>query len=99
MIGCSIGINMMKSGDLYGLAFTVLFNVAPLFQLYRIVVNRDSTNNSYGLWICGILGQMCVLSYYRHNDVDGVFNYINSVLGLILNSVMVVLIYVYRRQK
>ena len=99
MIGCSIGINMMKSGDLYGLAFTVLFNVAPLFLLYRIVVNRDSSNNSYGLWICGILGQMCVLSYYRHNNVEGVFNYINSILGLLLNSMMVIMIYVYRRQK
>ena len=90
---------MMKSGDVYGLAFTVLFNVAPLFQLYRIVVNRDSTNNSYGLWICGVLGQMCVLSYYRHKEVEGIFNYINSVTGLILNSVMVIMIYVYRRKK
>ena len=90
---------MMKIGDVYGLAFTVLFNVAPLFQLYRIVANRDSTNNSYGLWICGVLGQMCVLSYYRHVEVEGVFNYINSVTGLILNSVMVISIYVYRRQK
>ena len=90
---------MMKIGDVYGLAFTVLFNVAPLFQLYRIVANRDSTNNSYGLWICGVLGQMCVLSYYSHKGVEGVFNYINSILGLILNSMMVIMIYVYRRQK
>ena len=89
----------MNDGGIYGLAFTVLFNVAPLFQLYRIVVNGDSSNNSYGLWICGLLGQVCVLSYYRHNNVEGVFNYINSILGLILNSIMVVLIYVYRRQK
>lgn len=89
----------MNIGDVYGLAFTVLFNVAPLFQLYRIVANRDSTNNSYGLWICGVLGQVCVLSYYRHKGVEGVFNYINSVTGLILNSVMVISIYVFRRQK
>lgn len=89
----------MKSGYVYGLAFTILFNVAPLFQVYRIVANRDSSNNSYGLWICGILGQMCVLSYYKHNNVEGVFNYINSVLGLLLNSMMVIMIYVYRRKK
>ena len=88
----------MKNGDVYGLMFTILFNVAPLFQVYTIVVNRDSTNNSYGLWICGVLGQVCVLSYYSHNNVEGVFNYINSVLGLLLNSMMVVMIYVYRRR-
>ena len=63
------------------------------------MVNRDSSNNSYGLWICGLLGQVCVLSYYNHKGVEGVYNYINSILGLILNSIMVVLIYVYRRQK
>ena len=72
--------------------------MAPLFQVYRIVVNRDSTNNSYGLWICGVLGQMCVLSYYERLNVEGVYNYINSLMGLILNSVMVVMIYVYRRK-
>lgn len=88
----------MKNGDVYGLMFTILFNVAPLFQVYTIVVNRDSTNNSYGLWICGVLGQVCVLSYYSHNNVEGVFNYINSILGLLLNSMMVVCIYVYRRR-
>lgn len=89
----------MDDGGIYGLAFTVLFNVAPLFQVYRIVVNRDSSNNSYGLWICGVLGQVCVLSYYKHKEVEGVYNYINSILGLILNSLMIVSIYVYRRQK
>lgn len=89
----------MNDGGIYGLAFTVLFNVAPLFQLYTIVANRDSSNNSYGLWICGVLGQVCVLMYYSHKEVEGVFNYINSILGLILNSIMVIMIYVYRRQK
>ena len=53
---------MMKSGDVYGLAFTILFNVGPLFQLYRIVINGDSTNNSYGMWICGLLGQLWGIS-------------------------------------
>ena len=90
---------MMKSGDVYGLAFTILFNVGPLFQLYRIVINGDSTNNSYGMWICGLLGQMCVLSYYNHMGVEGVFNYINSILGIVLSGLMVISIYVYRRKK
>lgn len=89
----------MNEGDMYGLAFTVLFNVAPMFQLYRIVVNRDSSNNSYGLWVSGIIGQMCVCSYNSHLDVKGSYNYINSVIGMVLNSVMVIMIYVYRRKK
>ncbi len=90
---------MMNMGEMYGLMFTVLFNVGPMFQMYRIVYNRDSSNNSYVLWICGVLGQVCVLSYYDHLGVTGAFNYINSIVGLCLNAVMVVLIYVYRRQK
>ena len=81
------------------MAFTLLFNVAPLFQMVKIVRNRCSYNNSYLLWVCGIVGQMCVLAYYNSLGVAGVFNYINSVMGLVLNSVMVVLIYVYRKQK
>ena len=89
----------MNEKDVYGLAFTVLFNVAPMFQLYRIVVNRDSSNNSYGLWISGIMGQVCVYSYNSHLDIKGTYNYINSVIGMILNSVMVIMIYVYRRKK
>lgn len=84
--------------EIYGLAFTLLFNVAPVFQMVVIVRNRCSYNNSYLLWICGILGQMCVLGYYNSLVVAGVFNYINSIMGLLLNSVMVILIYVYRRK-
>jgi len=90
--------NDVKMGEVYGLMFVILFNIAPLFSVYRIVANRDSSNNSYGLWICGVLGQVCVLCYYRHMDVRGVFNYINSVMGLILNMVMIIIIYVYRRK-
>lgn len=90
---------MMNLGEVYGLMFTLLFNIGPMFQMYRIVCNRDSSNNSYVLWIFGVLGQLCVLSYYNHLGVTGAFNYINSVVGLCLNVIMVVLIYVYRKQK
>lgn len=90
---------MNIKSEIYGMAFTLLFNVAPMFQMVKIIRNKCSYNNSYGLWICGMMGQMCVLSYYNSLGVEGVFNYINSVMGLILNSVMVVLIYVYRKQK
>ena len=89
----------MNMGEMYGLMFTILFNVGPLFQMYTIVSNRDSSNNSTVLWIFGVLGQVCVLSYYEHLGVTGAFNYINSIVGLCLNAVMVVLIYVYRKQK
>ena len=84
--------------NVYGLLFTILFNIGPLFQMYRIVVNRDSTNNSVILWVCGIIGQVFVLCYCIELGVEGVFNYINSVVGLCLNVMMVVLIYVYRRK-
>ena len=89
----------MNIGEMYGLMFTLLFNVGPLFQMYTIVCNRDSSNNSTVLWICGVLGQVCVLSYYNKLGVTGAFNYINSIVGLCLNAVMVLLIYVYRKQK
>ena len=45
-----------------------------------------------------MMGQVFVLCYYVQLGVSGVFNYINCVLGLCLNLVMVLLIYVYRRR-
>ena len=85
--------------EIYGILFTLLFNIAPLFQMVSIVRNNSSDNNSYGLWVCGILGQICVLCYCREHDVSGIFNYINSILGILLNGIMIVLIYVYRAKK
>lgn len=90
---------MNIKSEIYGMGFTLLFNIAPLFQMVKIVRNKCSYNNSYGLWVCGVIGQMCVLGYYNSLGVEGVYNYINSVMGLILNLCMVVLIYVYRKQK
>ena len=84
--------------NIFGLGFLVLFNIAPLFQMVVIVKNKNSYNNSYGLWMCGVLGQICVLGYYYSLKVDGIFNYINSITGLILNIVMVIMIYVYRKK-
>ena len=89
----------MSDANIYGLLFTVLFNVAPLFQMYKIVINKDSENNSYGLWFCGMVGQVSVLCYNSKVGMTGIFSYINSVIGLCLSCVMVVMIYVYRRQK
>lgn len=91
-------IDKVRLGSLFGLGFTLLFNVAPLFQLFIIIRNRSSYNNSYGLWLCGAFGQMCVLSYYYCLNVHGVFNYINSIIGLLLNLCMVLCIYVYREK-
>lgn len=90
---------MNIKSEIYGMGFTLLFNVAPMFQMVKIIRNKCSYNNSYLLWICGVMGQMCVLGYYNSLGVEGVYNYINSVMGLILNLCMVVLIYVYRKQK
>jgi hypothetical protein len=90
---------MNFGSEIYGIAFTVLFNVAPLFQMVKIVRNRCSTNNSYLLWICGVMGQVCVLGYCNSLGVEGVFNYINSIMGLILNSIMIVMIRVYSKEK
>lgn len=84
---------------MYGVIFTILFNVAPLFQMVRIVRSGCSDNNSYGLWICGIFGQLCVLGYCYEHDIRGVFNYINSIMGMILNIIMIILIYCYRSKK
>lgn len=89
----------MSLANIFGLAFIILFNVGPLFQMAKIVRNRCSYNNSYGMWVCGTLGQMCVMSYYISLGVPGAFNYINCVIGMILGVAMLLLIYVYRKQK
>jgi hypothetical protein len=94
-----MNIDIKQLASIFGLGFTVVFNVAPLFQLCIIIRNRSSYNNSYGLWLCGAFGQVCVLGYYYCLSVHGVFNYINSIIGLLLNLCMVVCIYVYRDKK
>jgi len=89
----------MNVNEIYGLAFTVVFNVGPLIQLRKIVVNKSSVNISLVMWILQAIGQVCVLSYYYNLNVHGVFNYVNSIIGLILNMLMVVCIYVYRNNR
>ena len=89
----------MNVNEIYGLAFTVVFNVGPLIQLRKIVVNKSSVNISLVMWILQAIGQVCVLSYYYNLNVHGVFNYVNSIIGLILNMCMVVCIYVYRNKR
>jgi len=49
-------INSINAGEVYGLMFVLLFNIGPLFSVYTIMSNKNSSNNSYGLWVCGILG-------------------------------------------
>lgn len=88
----------MDMASVYGLVFTLLFNVGPLFQILNIVRSGCSANNSYGLWICGLLGQLCVLCYYVEMGTNGMFNYINSVMGLLLCIVMIMIIWVYRKK-
>ena len=41
----------MNVNEIYGLAFTVVFNVGPLIQLRKIVVNKSSVNISLVMWI------------------------------------------------
>jgi uncharacterized protein with PQ loop repeat len=89
----------MNVNEIYGLAFTVVFNVGPLIQLRKIVVNKSSVNISLVMWILQAIGQVCVLSYYYNLNVHGIFNYVNSIIGLILNMCMVVCIYVYRNKR
>jgi len=89
----------MNVNEIYGLAFTVVFNVGPLIQLRKIVVNKSSVNISLVMWILQAIGQVCVLSYYYNLNVHGIFNYVNSIIGLILNVCMVVCIYVYRNKR
>lgn len=79
----------MNVNEIYGLVFTILFNVAPLFQLFKILRNKSSYNNSVGMWICSGIGQVCVLMYYVNLNIGGLFNYINCIIGLVLNVVMV----------
>jgi uncharacterized protein with PQ loop repeat len=87
----------MNINEIYGLVFTILFNVAPLFQLVKILRNKSSYNNSMGMWICSGIGQVCVLMYYYSMRIGGIFNYINCIIGLTLNVVMVACIYYYGR--
>jgi len=70
-----------------------------LIQLRKIVVNKSSVNISLVMWILQAIGQVCVLSYYYNLNVHGIFNYVNSIIGLILNMCMVVCIYVYRNKR
>jgi uncharacterized protein with PQ loop repeat len=85
--------------ELYGLVFTILFNIGPLFQLVKIIRNKSSYNMSLLMWVCSAIGQLCVLMYYVHNDVSGLFNYINCILGFVLNIVMIVSIIYYSKKK
>lgn len=82
--------------EIYGIAFTVLFNIGPLFQMVKIMSNGNSDSHSYGLWVCGLIGQICVLGYCYVHDVNGIFNYVNSVMGIVMSIVMLCLIYCYR---
>jgi uncharacterized protein with PQ loop repeat len=84
--------------ELYGLLFTILFNIGPMFQLVKIFRNKSSYNMSLEMWICSAIGQLCVLMYYIHNDVSGVFNYINCILGFVLNIVMMGSICYYNKK-
>ena len=86
----------MTIDDYYGLIFTVLFNTGPVFQIYDIVKHKSSYNVNIVTWACGVIGQIFVLMYLNYLNSEGVFNYINSIIGLILNLAMVVLIIVYR---
>ena len=99
IVGGVYMINKQQMASVFGLGFTLLFNVAPLFQWCIIIKNKSSYNNSYGLWLCGVFGQMCVLSYYYCLNVHGVFNYVNSIIGLVLNLCMVISIYAYRDKR
>ena len=80
---------MNHVSELFGLAFTILFNVAPLFQLVTIVRHKSSYNNSIAMWVCGAFGQLCMMGYYVSMNVQGMFNYINCIIGLLLNLGMV----------
>ena len=80
----------------YGVRFTVLFNIGPIFQILSMVQHRCSRNVSYCMYACGIMGQLCVIQYLRVTYVSGIFNYINSILGIVLNVVVIVCIVVYR---
>lgn len=84
--------------ELYGLVFTILFNIGPLFQFIKIVRNKSSYNMSLLMWICSAIGQLCVLMYYVHNNVSGIFNYVNCILGFALNLVIVMSIFYYNRK-
>lgn len=80
----------------YGVMFTVFFNIGPIFQILSIMRCRCSRNVSYSMYVCGILGQLCVMQYLRVTYVSGIFNYINSILGIVLNVVVIVCIVMYR---
>ena len=96
-MGREARIDMSMSAEVYGIAFTVLFNVGPIFQVVKIMRSGSSENNSYGMWLCGVFGQVCVLMYCYELQLEGLFNYVNSVMGLVLNCVMVGMIWVYRK--
>ena len=89
----------MNINEIYGLVFTILFNVGPLIQLRKMIVNKSSVNISILMWILQIMGQVCVLMYYYSMRIGGIFNYINCIIGLTLNVVMVSCIYYYKKDE
>jgi Sugar efflux transporter for intercellular exchange len=80
----------------YIVMFTILFNIGPIFQIVSMIQQRCSRNVSFGMYVCNILGSVCMLQYLRVMDVSGAISYINSILGIVLNIVVVVGIVVYR---
>jgi len=89
----------MNKSEYYGIIFTILFNIGPLFQLWAIFKHKSSYNVSIVMWVLGFIGQIFVLLYLTENNVTGIFNYINSGIGLLLNMIITVMILVYRNKK
>lgn len=93
------GIFDMNKSEYYGIIFTMLFNIGPLFQLWTITKHKSSCNVSIVMWVLGFIGQIFVLLYLFENNVTGIFNYINSGIGLLLSMIITVMILIYRNKK
>lgn len=88
----------MNKSDYYGIMFSILFNIGPMFQLWTIIKHKSSYNVSIVTWVFGICGQIFLLLYLEEKNVIGIFNYINSLIGLISNIIITIMILKYRNK-
>jgi len=92
---CSIWV--MDIVEVYGIIFTVMFNIGPCIQLHKIWKYKVVSGISVMMFIMCIVAHMSLMMYYVSYEVEGIFNYINSIIGMVLCVVVVISIMRFRR--
>lgn len=92
---CSMWV--MDIVEVYGIIFTVMFNIGPCIQLHKIWKYKVVDGISVMMFIMCIVAHMSLMMYYVSYEVEGIFNYINSIIGMVLCVVIVISIMRFSR--